>query len=579
MTRSAFVFVSILFVACATAEPKVDAPAAAPAAPAPAAPIHLTLIGTNDTHGWVTPNSVEGEAKVGGSAALAAYVKILRDENPGGVILLDAGDLFQGTLVSNLSEGAVVIDAFNAIGYDAAAVGNHEFDYGPVGVHVTAAPGEDVFGALKARIAQAHFPLLSANIYEKATGLRPAWLPGDGTLIIERKGVKIGIVGLTTPQTPSTTLPINVESLRFAPLAPEAIAAAKSLRERGANLVIAVMHAGGKCTKWNDPHDTSSCDTDSGEVFQMLSQMPAGTLDAVVAGHSHAVIGHFFQATPVIESPGMGRFMGVIDLFVDPATRAVQPDATKISTLLPLRDAPGATFPAKPVVADAAVATLIAPALARVDELQHRKLGIDVPSAMHRNYEGESALGSFLSDSLRAEEKADVALLNPGGFRSDLKSGELTYGAVFEVMPFDNAIATLDVTGEELLKLLKAAYGGRKGVFAASGLDITLSKCVSPDRLKAATLAKGKAISPKAHYRVVMPDFLARGGDGLQSVMTTLEPAHIDLGQNRELNMRDALVTYWQAQKKALEAPKPGRVVLTNDAAPCGSSDGAERGQ
>src|SRR5262249_23040641 len=151
------------------------------------------------------------------------------------------------------------------------AIGNHEFDYGPVGPAVTAhAPGDDVFGALKARMAQAKFPMLSANIYEHDSKLRPDWLPGDGTLVIERKGIKIGIVGLNTPQTPQTTMPINVASLRFAPLAPEALTAAKRLREKGADVVIAVMHAGGKCAHLEDPNDTSSCDTQSAEVFNML---------------------------------------------------------------------------------------------------------------------------------------------------------------------------------------------------------------------------------------------------------------------------------------------------------------------
>src|SRR5581483_7336866 len=107
----------------------------------------------------------------------------------------------------------------------------------------------------------------------------------------------------------------------------------------------------------------------------------------------------------------------------------------------------------------------------------------------------ESALGSFLADSLRASEKADVALLNPGGLRADLKSGELTYGAVFEVMPFDNNVATLDVTGDELLRVLKAAYGGKKGVFQVSGVEVKLGKCVSPERLKSATLDGGKPIA------------------------------------------------------------------------------------
>src|SRR4051812_25517663 len=326
MKRAVVVAVAALFfAACKTAEPTPDPvkPAAEPAkAASPDDPLHLTIVGTNDLHGWLMAIAENG-VKGGGLAALSAYVKILRGENPDGVLLLDAGDLFQGTLASNLSEGEAVIAAMNAVGYDAAAIGNHEFDFGPVGPHVTAQAGEDVFGVLKARLAQARFPLLSANIYEHDSKERPDWLPGDGTLLLERHGVKIGIVGLTTPQTPQTTLPINVATLRFAPLAPEALTASKRLREKGAQLVIAVMHAGGKCAKWDDPKDTSSCDIAQGEVFTMLSALPEGTLDAVVAGHVHNIIGHFFAGTPVIETYGMGKTFGTIDLWLDPKTHAV----------------------------------------------------------------------------------------------------------------------------------------------------------------------------------------------------------------------------------------------------------------
>src|SRR5260370_23959599 len=112
-----------------------------------AAPIRLTIVGTNDLHGWI-----------GGLPTFAGYLSILRADNPGGTLLLDAGDLFQGTLASNLTEGQVVVDVFNALGYQAASLGNHEFDYGPVGpVSVANAPGLDPFGALKERMKQAHF--------------------------------------------------------------------------------------------------------------------------------------------------------------------------------------------------------------------------------------------------------------------------------------------------------------------------------------------------------------------------------------------------------------------------------------
>lgn len=558
--------------------------------------VHLTIVGTNDVHGWVMTQHEtfsQGEIRFGGVAPFAAYLKILRDDNPGGVVLVDGGDLFQGTLMSNVTEGAVVIEAFNLLGYDAAAIGNHEFDYGPVGAVSAVQMGMDPFGALRMRINQARFPLLSTNIYEMSSGLRPTWLPGDGTTLIERRGVKVGIVGLTTPQTPTTTLPINVATLKFKALPAEAITAAHRLRERGADVVIAAIHAGGKCVDNVHHHDTSTCDTDSGEVFEMMSNVPAGTFDAIVAGHTHAQISHFVNGTPIIESWALGRYFGVIDLHLDPVTKKVLTEKTEITSGLEIcetydaatrscdikklkrREAEvrpvQAQFRGRPIVPDPELTAALEPARRQVAELQERDLGIQLRHSLGRNYEDESALGSFLADSLREMCHADVAMLNPGGLRADLREGALKYGAVYEVLPFDNSVATLDVTGEQLRRLLTAAYGARKGVFQISGLTVKLARCPTANRLREVTV-NGHALEPRSRYRVVMPDFLARGGDGLASVLATIEPRQVDLGENRGSNLRDELVTWWQEQKREMEAPKAGRVEFLSDGSECSAA-------
>ncbi len=562
-------------------------------------PIRITLAATNDLHGWVHPHTFQRDdgrvLEEGGLATLAGYISILRAQNPGGVLLLDGGDLFQGTLASNLSEGAVVIDAYNHLGYTAAAIGNHEFDYGPVGpVSVASDPEVDAFGALKARLAQAKFPLLAVNIYEARSGERPGWLPDDGSLLVEIKGVKIGILGLVTPSTPHTTNPVNVSSLRFGSLVPETAAAAKRLRQRGAEIVIGVAHAGGKCGSCEDPKDLSTCDTNSGEIFELLLQLPPGTVDAMIAGHTHQELAHFVNGTPVVETRALGRALAVVELFVDPKTRRVLPDQTVLSRnvavcekvektagtcelsvlkKMPKVELEPATYRGQPVIVDAALQKMLAPVLAQVESSQRRSLGLTVPRALWRNYEAESALGDFLADSLRALEKADVAILNSGGLRADLPAGELTYGNVYEVIPFDNTISTLTLSGEELRRLLHAAYGSGKGVFQVSGLKVKIGRCPGQGRLKSFTLANGKAVDPVKKYRVVMPDFLARGGDGLGPVLSAVPTSRIDLGMSRELNFRDALVAYWQSRSEALIAPEPGRIAFVENGVSCNSGE------
>jgi 5'-nucleotidase len=281
----------------------------------------------------------------------------------------------------------------------------------------------------------------------------------------------------------------------------------------------------------------------------------------------------------------------MIELVVDPVRHTVLEDKTKITPEIPicekvdqkslgcdqkrLKDRTDialvqTTFLGEPVQPDEAISRMIAPALARVEEMQNRPLGVQNAAPLTRNYEAESALGTVLADALRESEKADVALLNPGGLRADLRAGELRYGDVYEVIPFDNTVATLTMSYEELRRLLVAAYGARKGVFQISGLRIQLSKCPGESRLKAFMADSGKPLKPDRKYKVVMPDFLARGGDGLGSVMASLSPGTIDLGLGREDNFRDAIVAYWQSKKGMfLAPPKLGRVQFVDDKAGC----------
>ena len=586
--RPVLVALAALSAACASTPPATPSSAAGTTASATsAAPVRLTLVGLNDFHGQVEPTRTvlkDGQVvEEGGAATLAAYVARLRADNPGGVLLVDAGDLFQGTLPSNLTEGAIVVDVYNHLGVAAAAIGNHEFDYGPVGPAVMVkSPGEDALGALKARVAQARFPMLSANLREAATGQRPAWTRNDGTALVTVKGVKVGLVGLTTESTPETTNPVNVASLRFLPLGPAALEGARSLRERGAELVVVVAHAGARCPDLKNPRDTSRCDRGDAEILDMLDTLPPGTVDAVVAGHTHQPLGVFYGGVPVIETSGQARSLGVVELYVDPASRRVLPERTRIQAAIPLcakvdaasgtcdgrrlREQPEVklvpgTFLGAPVVPDTEVERLLAPALKTAREAQVRPLGVSTAGPLTRGYAQESALGNLLADALRDAARADVAMMNPGGIRADLPAGPLTFGQVYEMLPFDNTVAVLQLSGAELRRLLELAHSTDRGaVFPVSGLELTLARCPGPQRLQGVTLAGGGALEPGKTYRVALPDFLARGGDGLAPVIRALPPERVDLTPVSGMDLRDAVVAYGKARGGVLPTPPVGRV-------------------
>jgi 5'-nucleotidase len=535
-----------------------------PAASLDPGPIRITLVSTNDLHGWVQPHETRLEdgslLRSGGVAVFASYLRRLREENPGGVVLVDAGDLFQGTQVANLSEGEVVIAAYNALGYDAAAIGNHEFDYGPVGPRSAAIdPEDDPYGAIEARAAQARFPLLARNVHLKKNGERPRFLAEGGVAMLERKGLKIGLLGLLTPMTPQVTNPINVSGLTFTNMAQEAKQAAELLRARGADLVVAVVHAGGSCSNLDHPNSLASCERSS-EALELLESLPKGIFDAMVAGHTHSHIGHFVRGTPVVEAGSLGTEFAVVELAIDPATRRPISGETRIRSGLPIcerviretgdcnpkRWKPGmeiesARFDGVPVVPDPKMDALLAPFMERVAAAQVRSLKVRLPERLMRDSRRESTLGNALADALRQMERADVVLLNSGGLRADLPRGELTYGKFYEVFPFDNTIATLTLTGAEIVELLEALLASGHGVPQTSGLRFEAARCSGRAGITSIRFQDGHPFDRAATYRLVTSDFLALGGDGTGKVLGKVPAARKEFGHRRELNMRDAL--------------------------------------
>ena len=201
------------------AEPRVATQRAAEdRAAAPATVVTLSIVGTNDLHGGILPRDGRG-----GLALLGGYLKNLREaraRDGGAVLLIDAGDMFQGTLESNATEGASVVAAYNALGYTAAAIGNHEFDFGPVGPAATPrTPGDDPSGALKARASEATFPFLAANLVDAASGRAVEWANVKPAVLVQAAGVKVGIIGVMTRGALTATIASNVGGLSVAPLA------------------------------------------------------------------------------------------------------------------------------------------------------------------------------------------------------------------------------------------------------------------------------------------------------------------------------------------------------------------------
>lgn len=474
--------------------------------------VTLSLVGTSDLHG-----RVERVAVLGG---FVANLRAARERDGGGVVLVDAGDMFQGTLESNMGEGHSVIEAYNALGYHAAAVGNHEFDFGPVGPSMTPQSEEDdPRGALKARAAQAEFPLLVANILDAQSGDRVDWPEMPPTTLVEVAGLTVGIVGVSTEDTPTTTIAANVSDLRMAPLADTIVEHARSLRERGADVVIVTAHAGGACEELDDPDDLSTCDPDH-EIFRVARALPAGAVDAIVAGHAHAGIAHRVNGIPIVEAFALGRAFARVDLEVDPASGRVvgsrihPPQELCHAPEAPLEDCRPDAYEGAPVAPDARVLEAIADDLAEAERIQRRPSGVRVEARMSTGYRGESALGNLLADLIRESRPgSDVALMNGGGIRAPFAEGELTYGDLYETFPFDNRFATVRTTVARLEALYARNLTGGSGFLSISGARVR-AQCVDGELRVDVLRPDGRPWRDQAPITVATSDFLATGGDG-----------------------------------------------------------------
>jgi 5'-nucleotidase len=491
--------------------------------------ITLSIVGTTDLHGNIFPRGGRG-----GLTVLAGYVnnlRAVRAADGGAVLLVDSGDTYQGGIESNLSEGRLVIDAYNAMGYTAAAIGNHEFDFGgvDVGGRQQSLRG-DSRGALKAIAARARFPYLAANLIDAGTGRPVDWPNVRPSAIVEAAGIKVGLIGVMTVDALRSTLIVNTHGLRVAPLAETIISEAEKLRAAGATVIVVVAHAGGRCARLDDPGDLSSCEASS-EIFQVAGRLPPRLVDVIMAGHTHAAVAHQAAGIAVTQAFSGGRAFGRIDVAVDRQTKRVTKARIFPPRDLCLEEDPAAQgcdpavppaagrvavrYEGRPVVADAAIDMAMAPELQRVRALRATPLGATVDTPFRRAGDFESPLGNLFADAMRESvPEADVAIgynLAAGGLRADLIDGPLTFGSLYDVFPFDNRLVHVSLTGAELHQVfVEEILRDRRGALALSGIRVSAA-CTGRGLEVDLHRASGAPIGPHDRLEIATTDFLASG--------------------------------------------------------------------
>jgi 5'-nucleotidase len=516
--------------------------------------VDIKIIAFNDFHGNLEPPKLAIEAPAGnaagtvpvpagGAAYMAKAIKSLKERNPHHAVV-SAGDMIGAApLISSLFLDEPTIEVVNQMKIDFNAVGNHEFDKGQHELLRMKNGGCDKHTRLEPCLVNKSFP--GANFGFLAANTVKA----DGSTLFPATGIKefgngaakvrVGFIGMTLKNTPSIVTPAGVAGLRFTDEADTANALIPRLKADGADIIVVVVHEGGKTTGgYND----KSCPGLSGDIMPILARLDPA-VDVVISGHTHRAYicdhGNTDPARPfLLTSAGQyGTILTDINLTFDPNTRTLV--AKEADNLIvqgePFVNSRGVmidTTPLYPLFAkDPSVERIIRTYADAAAPLAQRVAGALTASATRvAAASGETVLGNLIADAqLAATRAADrggaqIAFMNPGGVRADLNvpagGGDVTYGQLFSVQPFGNSLVVKTFTGAQLRALLEQQFNSGSNtadtprVLAPSaGFTYRYDLTQPPGSRIADMRLHCVPIEDSAHYRVAMNSFLASGGD------------------------------------------------------------------
>ncbi|MEX2285240.1 MAG: 5'-nucleotidase C-terminal domain-containing protein, partial [Gemmatimonadota bacterium] len=453
----------------------------------------VRIIGQNDFHGRLQPEvySWSNGKPIGGAAVLYSYYKHERAAFDGPTITLDGGDVMQGTPISNLTEGRSTVEFFNRNGVDVAAIGNHDFDWG--------------LSVLQPRMQQARFAWLGANIYTAGANAHPSW--ARGTVMLERGGVKVGVIGLSTEETPSVTKADNVKGLEFRSGAAEINRLVPLLRRQGADFVIVTAHSGVVC----DRGTMVNCHDEMIDWARQVTEKP----DLIVAGHTHQYINIVENGIRIVEGWDYSKLYSVVDL------EKTADGRTKVW----VRGQP-ITWHDR-VKPDSGIAAMVKRYEQQIGPRVNRIIATLAEPL--RKSGGEYALGHLIADAQRAAAGAQVTVMNNGGIRTDLEAGPLTWGELYQLQPFANRIIRLTLSGTILKELMEFVVAERQPRMHVSGITVSYDTSAAPgSRLRRMQLSDGQDVQDSGSYQVGVNDFMAGGGDGLTMLLRA--DAKVDVG-------------------------------------------------
>lgn len=478
--------------------------------------VEITVCHTNDMHGGIDYTAAvymnpDFPPPLGGGASAKVIIDYFRqraEEDQDGFLLLDAGDFFQGTPIGTKTQGQAIIDYMNRMGYDAGTIGNHEFDLGK--------------DALIALIHRSNFPFLACNLLDARTGEIADFV--QPYIMKNVAGVKVALIGVVIHSTPQMAFPKNVAGLEFAPEVPALTRWTQVVRSQGAELVFAVIHTGlpyDRDEGWRVLQERERAGFENGyaaNAMELAHRVPG--VDVFFCGHIHVGYDTPWE-DPVthavcFQTWGRGSGIGIVTLEIDDTTHTLSGyrlfgGESEILTLFEEE------FPRAE-----AEAALIDSIVQQVEAGMDQTIGsASVP--LTRSGALESVMGNLVADAMRDELDGDFAFTNKGGVRAEISAGPITPRDVFNVIPFDNQLVVVNLTGQFLTELLESRLQrSESGLYISGGRVVVNPAAAQGQRIESFEIGDAP-VDPDRVYKVVTTDYLLQGNSGMQLLTTVPE--------------------------------------------------------
>lgn len=437
-----------------------------------AAEKEITILTINDYHGSLAPAGSNV-----GAAKLVDAIKTEKAKNPEGTIIVSAGDNYQGSAMSNMLHGEPVSEVLKEMGLELSAVGNHEFDWGIDKITKWAEDGELTF--------------VVTNIYDIRTNEPVDW--AEPFVIIEKMGIKVGFIGLATPETAYKTLKANVVNYEFRDPMEVITEWVPKVKDAGADIIIALTHLG------------SFQDKEGNITGEAATISEVDGVDAVISGHTHQRVSGLVNGKPLVQAYKNGRSIGKITFVFDENNKLVSAEPF-LDNIYKRPDT---------LKDDANTLAIYMKYEEELGPVLGKVLGKTTVDLDHDRYAGPSLLGEWACDIMRDKAGVQIAMTNGGGLRTNIPAGEITAGILYEVMPFDNTLYTMKLSGADVKSNIEHGIMNEDiGWIQISGVKVTYNPdAEAGNRITSMVLEDGTVVEMDKYYTVVTNDFMFTGGD------------------------------------------------------------------